>query len=90
MENSVIIGKDTFSEHENVCLIGDNLVARWEGDIQIGTILWDEPLPEELKFAFKDYGPLLRGLIIQIFKPLTVYQERVANQLDKLEAELDD
>ena len=60
IENCIIVGYNSFSVYSNCLLVGDELVARCEGDFQVGDTLFGKPLPDELEMALQDYGDCIQ------------------------------
>lgn len=65
--NNVIIGYNSYTTHNNCCLIGDELVGRYDGDLQVGDTLFGKPLSDELECAFQEYGDCLKEMMEIIF-----------------------
>ena len=68
MKNTIILGHYSTSRYSNVILLGDNLCARFDGDIQVGETVAGEVIPDELRRSVLNDPNTFRRLVKEHFE----------------------
>lgn len=67
MKNTIVFGHYSTSRYSNVILLGDNLCARFDGDIQVGETVAGEVIPDGLRRAVLNDPDNFRRIVKKYF-----------------------